>query len=116
MKITRETRFRINAVTPFLKSLSNTSYFPIQQKAISGDADFIVCCNGKFVWLELKADDGEASELQQYKALWVAKTNGAVFIARPENWTCVKQLIKEIENGKTIKDELNESGIYGRFK
>ena len=50
-----ETKFRMSQVLPFLKTLGNTYAEPIQQLSILGTADYILCSNGYFVWLELKA-------------------------------------------------------------
>lgn len=98
-----ETRFRVNTVTPFLKSLKNTSYFPIQQLAIRGDPDFILCIWGRFVALELKKDAAEdARSLQQYKLQKVQKTNGISFVASPENWEEVSKKLSEMDASKEI--------------
>jgi hypothetical protein len=86
-------------VLPFLKSLKNTAWFPIQQVAIVGDADYILCCAGNFVWLELKKDVGLPSVMQQYKADWVKRMGGYAYIARPSNWDKVRAKLKLLDEG-----------------
>lgn len=94
-----ETQFRTGKVAPFLRSLANTAFFPIQQLAIHGDADYILCSRGHFVWLELK-DDGESPRpLQEYKANWVQKTGGTVIIASPSNWAACKRKLLSLDRG-----------------
>ncbi len=89
----KETSFRKNKVIPFLKTLNRTSFFPIQQKTIRGDADFILCCQGFFVWLELKTDEGESDPLQVYKASCVTQTGGISIVAAPFNWKLVRDFL-----------------------
>lgn len=96
----KETQFRAGKVIPFLKKLIGTSYFPIQQQTIRGDADFILCCRGVFVWLELKAHEGAAiAPVQQAKADWVRHTGGVALIASPDNWDSVKLLLNHLNKG-----------------
>lgn len=98
-----ETKFRVNTVTPFLKSLKNTTYFPIQQFAIRGDPDFILCIWGRFVALELKKDGAEdARSLQEYKLKKIQKTNGISFVASPDNWAEVSQILSEMDATKEM--------------
>ena len=96
-----ETAFRKNRVLPFLKTLEHTSYFPIQQLAISGDADYILCSRGKFVWLELKDEGEDLRPLQMFKADWVKKTGGIPLRAGPDNWEQVKSLLLNLDQGET---------------
>lgn len=94
-----ESKFRKNRVDPFLKTLQNTFSISIQQTAIRGDADKILCCNGFFVWLELKTDVGEPSPLQQWKYSNVQKAQGIAIIARPRNWEKVKTFLQLLDRG-----------------
>lgn len=92
-----ETVFR-ERVRKFLPTLKNTSYFPIQQMTIRGDADFILCVCGHFVWLELKKDEkSKPTALQIYKAEWVRKTGGITLLAYPENWEHVKETLSMLD-------------------
>jgi len=68
-----------------------TAFFPIQQKTIRGDADYILCVAGRFVWLELKKSGGKPEPLQKYKADWVEKCGGVAMVASPDNWEEVKR-------------------------
>jgi hypothetical protein len=94
-----ETKFRVYKVLPFLKSLKNTSYFAIQQISIRGDADYILCALGRFVWLELKDAGEEPRALQLYKADWVRRTGGVVLIASPDNWRRVQSQLRKLDEG-----------------
>lgn len=94
-----ETRFRTNKVIPFLKTLKNTAYFPIQQIAICGDSDFHLCCAGRFVALELKIPGKKAEPLQQAKLDWVTRTHGVSLVADPTNWESVKDSLQRLDRG-----------------
>lgn len=85
----RETVFR-EKVRNDLKSVPFCKPFPIQQKAIVGTPDFLLCVNGYFIALELKADeDSPVSKMQEFNLDGVVKCNGKSFIAYPENWKMV---------------------------
>ena len=95
-----ETSFRKNKVIPFLDTLVNTAYFPIQQMVIRGDADFILCIQGHFVWLELKSEEGAPQVLQTFKALKVKRCDGITIVASPKNWEHVKKALQYLDKGE----------------
>lgn len=94
-----ETKFRTTQVIPFLKTLKNTAYFPIQQLAIVGDADYFLCCRGRFVALELKAKGERPRPIQQVKLDWVTKAKGLALVADPSNWERIKALLLKLDQG-----------------
>jgi len=94
-----ETVFRVGKVTPFLKTLSFTKFFPIQQLSIKDDPDFLLCTRGKFIALELKIDGEKPRPLQQYKLDEVLKAKGITIVAKPSNWEEVKILLKQLDGG-----------------
>lgn len=100
-----ETKFRQSVFIPFLKKLKNTHFFPIQQVAISGTPDFILCSRGKFVACELKSEFGELSELQKYSRDQVIRTDGIYLTIRPNNWKYAKEYLTALDAGV-------ETGIY----
>lgn len=106
-----ETVFRIR-VGKFLKSLTQASIHPIQQKAIRGDADFIICLNGNFVWLELKTDVGEMAPLQEYKFHKVKRCGGVTIEAQPANWEEVKLFLMRLNQ----RDEKWERLLHLRLE
>lgn len=91
-----ESVFRLK-VTAFLKTLEHTHFFPIQQKAIRGTPDFLLCTRGKFVALELKSESGGLSELQRYNLDRVLFSGGYAFVAYPKNWMEIQKRLKEID-------------------
>lgn len=97
-----ETKFRVGKVIPFLKKLRHTAYFPIQQLTIVGDADFLLCCHGRFVALELKADGEKPRPIQQAKLDWVTKTHGVSIVANPKTWEEAKSLLLYLDRGETL--------------
>lgn len=95
-----ETKFRTSKVIPFLKTLRNTWFEPIQQVAINGSPDFILGCCGKLVLLELKADNGKLSALQKFK-LQDAMTKGSIaLVASPKNWDWIKEQLTKLDKGE----------------
>lgn len=94
-----ETRFRVGKVKPFLKTLKHTYAFPIQQLAIIGDPDFLLCVRGLFVALELKDDDKKPRALQRRKGDEVERCQGIYFVATPSNWKEVKEQLTNLDGG-----------------
>lgn len=96
-----ETAFRAR-VGPWLKTLPDTAVFPIQQMGIVGDPDFILCIRGKFVALELKAENGSLSQLQAKKLELIDKAGGRGYVARPSNWGQVKARLTDLATGRIV--------------
>ncbi len=99
-----ESVFRQSKVIPFLRSLKNTHRFAIQQVAINGTPDFLLCVNGIFIALELKSKGGKTSVLQEYHLAEVTRCGGVALVATPDNWDYIK---------KTLLYADNKGEIYG---
>lgn len=97
-----ETNFRSNQVRPFLKKLKKCVIFPIQQTAIKGHPDFILCLNGYFVSLELKGKKGKASPLQSYYTKRIESCGGYSFIVDSNNWEYIKAKLVAIDEGDLL--------------
>ena len=93
-----ESVFRLR-VTKFLKTLPHTAFFPIQQMAISGTPDFLLCIRGQFVALELKSEKGGLSALQKYNLDLIAKHGGKVIVSFPSTWEVDKELLLSYTKG-----------------
>ena len=94
-----ESVFRATYVQPFLKTLQNMEPFPIQQVAIVGDPDYLLCILGRFVALELKALDGELSAMQIHRLARVEKCGGVALVADPKNWSQIKNKLRNLDEG-----------------
>lgn len=97
-----ETVFRENSVLPFLKTLKNTHFFPIQQVAIRGTPDLLLCVLGTFVALELKAVSGQLHPLQIWHLAEVKRAGGVTLVASPTNWTHVQEILKRLDEGEPL--------------
>ena len=95
-----ETKFRTSKVIPFLKTLPNTWFEPIQQVAINGSPDFVLGCAGKLVLLELKADNGKLSELQKFKLQDAMAKGSIALVASPKNWEWIKARLTQLDKGE----------------
>lgn len=100
MAVKKETAFRAR-IRPKLEALPNTVVMSLQQVALRGDPDLILCCNGRFVALELKRDEkAKVAALQTYK---LGKINtqgkGIAFVVYPENWESVYDVLLKVAKG-----------------
>lgn len=64
----------------------------------SGVPDLLVCCNGRFLGLEIKAENGKPSELQRYHIEQIKKAGGIGLIVYPKQFEELKGLIKELKD------------------
>lgn len=80
----------------------------IQQKAIKGTPDFLLCANGHFIALELKAAKGIVSHIQAAKLDDIGFAGGLALVADPGNWkTVLNTILFFLEK----KDDCNRTHI-----
>lgn len=75
----------------FLKTWSNG----VQR---SGVPDLLVCCNGYFIGVELKASNGKPSKLQLYNLQKIEESGGYAWLLYPDDFDMFKDFIKHISN------------------
>ena len=66
----------------------------------SGIPDLIICCNGYFIGLEVKASKGKASELQEWNINKIKQAGGIGLILYPKDFEKFKELIIKLKGGK----------------
>lgn len=82
----KETGFK-ERVLRDLRALPRTWCEKIQQVALRGTPDVLVCMNSHFVALELKKDaKAKIDDLQIHKLGLIADAGGSALIVFPENW------------------------------
>lgn len=74
----------------FLKTWSNG----VQR---SGIPDLLICCNGYFIGVEVKATNGTPSNLQLWNIEQIQKSNGLAFILYPSAFSAFKEFIRSIK-------------------
>ena len=82
-------------MTPWLKNQGIYYFKPRGGPYVSrkGIADYILCIKGRFIALEIKADEGKMSEYQKVEQANVKKAGGAYFIVKPETWLHTKEML-----------------------
>lgn len=73
----------------------------------SGIPDLLICCNGFFISVELKASTGRPSELQKLNIRRINESNGIGIILYPEGFTEFKSLMKGVLKCNCHIPELN---------
>lgn len=68
-----------------LKNIPNVWAEKIQQVAIVGTPDLLLCVAGRFVAIELKASGGRVSGIQLHKLEKIRMAGGAAYVLTPEN-------------------------------
>lgn len=74
-----------------LKTWSNG----VQRKGIP---DLLVCCNGFFLGVELKASNGSPTELQLYNIRKIRESSGLAIVLYPNDFERFKQIIKDLKS------------------
>lgn len=64
----------------------------------SGIPDILACCNGYFLAIEVKAENGRPSELQLHHIEKIKQSGGHAVIVKPSQFEELKQLIEELKN------------------
>lgn len=59
----------------------------------AGIPDLLVCCNGYFLGLEIKAENGKPSEIQKYNIEQIKEAGGIGVVVYPKDFDTVKELI-----------------------
>jgi len=65
----------------------------------SGIPDLLVCCNGYFLGIELKASKGKPSDLQLYNLRQIEKAGGIGMILYPKHFEQFKEFIERLSGG-----------------
>jgi len=63
-----------------------------------GIPDLLVCLNGRFIAVEVKAPNGKLSELQKWNIEEIKKAGGIAMVLYPSQFEEFKKLILEVKN------------------
>ena len=91
-----------NKVKDFLKSEGCwfIKYWGGASFTKSGIPDLLVCCNGHFLGIEIKASNGKPSELQLWNIKQIKKAGGIAMVLYPKDFDEFKQLIHRLKEGE----------------
>lgn len=89
-----ETVFRRKVVLLLKKCFPTIYITSIQQLAIVGTPDLLICLNGKYVALEIKSKEGKPSLLQSYNLDLIKKAGGLGYVVYPSNLDSVVEELK----------------------
>lgn len=64
----------------------------------TGVPDLLVCCNGRFLGLEIKGEKGKPSELQLYHIEQIKNAGGLAMVLYPRDFDKLKELVKELKD------------------
>lgn len=64
-----------------------------------GVPDLLVCCNGYFLGIELKAEHGHASDLQRWNIRQINYAGGFAFVLYPDQFEEFKKFVLSLLDG-----------------
>ena len=77
----------------------------------AGIPDLLICCNGRFIAVEVKGPGGRATDLQRYTLDQINNAGGLGLILYPNSFDQFKQLVKQINDLPPCQP----SGVGGEF-
>lgn len=87
-----------NKIKAYLKGLPRTWFFKHWGGGLApaGIPDIIACINGRFVGIEVKAENGRPSPLQLDKIASINESGGYGVIVKPSEWNELRAKLDEI--------------------
>lgn len=77
----------------------------------SGVPDLLICCNGNFLGVELKAPNGKPSELQLWNLRKIEESGGYGILLYPRDYELFKRFVCALVQGDSSAQD-----IYKKFK
>ena len=77
-----------------------------------GVPDLLVCCNGFFLGVELKAKNGHPSPLQLWNIEQIRKSNGYAIVLYPDQFDDFKYLVEDLLIGRTVFAKKRQYEFY----
>ena len=68
------------------------------RNTIAGIPDLLCCVNGYFMALEIKAEHGRPSKLQEYQVEEIQKAKGIALIVYPKDYDRLIELLDKLQN------------------
>jgi hypothetical protein len=94
-RVNPETRFKMK-VQSRLSSIKELWHVKIQQVALRGVPDMLICYKGKFFAWELKVGRNDVTQLQKYVLDNIKTAGGIARVVTPDN---LDECIEELLNG-----------------
>ena len=66
-----------------------------------GIPDLLVCMNGYFIAIELKAENGHPTKLQEWNVQQIRNAGGVAFVLYPHQWNQFQNMIHLLEHDKS---------------
>lgn len=84
-----------------------------------GIPDILACVNGYFLAVEVKAPNGEASELQKHHVEKINESYGCACVVYPKDFDFLKKIVESLKDDEPgyaalLCVELNKRNIYER--
>jgi hypothetical protein len=77
-----------------------------------GVPDLLVCCNGYFLGIELKAETGHPTKLQEWNVDRIRKAGGMAIVLYPDKFYMLKDLIDDLNNDQDLEWWLNHQYFF----
>lgn len=94
--MTAETKFK----TQVMRYLNQIGAYTVKQHGNmftkKGVPDLLICLKGRFIALELKAENGKPSELQIYQIYQIKQAGGISLVLYPKDFELLKQICEEV--------------------
>ena len=111
----KESKFK-EMVEQFLKSKGcwYVKYWGGGAYTKAGIPDLLVCCNGYFLGVELKAKNGHPTPLQLWNIEQIRKAGGFAIVLYPDQFNDFKYMIEDLLIGRTVFANRRQYEFYRR--
>ena len=73
-------------------------YWAGSQFTKNGVPDLLICCNSRFIAVEVKAENGKVAELQKWNIRKIQEAGGIAMVLYPHQFEEFKKLILDVKN------------------
>lgn len=81
-----------------------------------GIPDLLCCVNGFFLAVEVKAENGKATEIQKWNVEKIREAGGVAFVLKPSQFESFKQLVYALKEQKRLEvPHLIDGNIFRRL-
>ena len=91
-----ETAFKVKVMKD-LATLEDCWVLKTQEKGRHGTPDLLICLKGIFVAIELKAEKGVTTKLQEYTLQKIRDAKGYGIISKPSLWQTQFEILKALK-------------------
>lgn len=86
--------------------------FKVTSANTNGVPDIVACLHGNFIGIEVKAENGHLSAVQDYNHKRIRNSGGVIFLVRPNSFEQFKKQIEKISASITAAGDKRKVQVF----